>query len=209
LGIISTVGGIQALEPPETWGFSSVAIESLDDIKGLKMRLGSPIHREILNRMGMSTVYIPGSEVYESIQRGVIDMAEYLSPSTNWVMGFHEVAKYHYLSSTRSPFGYSGFFIRKAAWEELTPELQLVVEMAAFAEPMKTYPKTIVADGEAIQKYIDYGTNIGRLPHDVEEELIKVAAEYYDEQAAGDPFYAQVLESRRAFKHLCELQDIR
>ncbi|MBA7686663.1 hypothetical protein ES703_95114 [subsurface metagenome] len=209
LGIVP-VGGLFVLEPPEVWAFSTVPIESLADIKGLKIRLGNPGQREIFSRMGASTVFLPGDEIYESLSRGVIDAAEYLSLSLNWPVGFHEVADYLYLSPTRFPAGGSGFYVSKNAWEKLTPDLQLIVEKAAVCEPVRSYAEAIVREEEALQNFIDYGTKVRNIPKEIDDELVRVSTAYFDEQAAAEePLYAEILESRRAFKQLCESQDIR
>lgn len=201
--------GALVLHPPEIWAHTTVPLNSLDDIKGLKIRLGSAQHREIFTRMGAATVFMPGGEIYESAQRGVIDAFEYLTPSSNWPMGFHEVADYLYLSPTRSPHGYHDLVVYKGAWEKLSPDLKLIVKKATSGEAVRSFAETIGLDGEALQKFIDYGTIVQKLPVDIDEELIRVATEYYDEEAAADPFYREILDSQRAFKHLCELQDIR
>ena len=200
--------GTPLLHPPEIWCHSTVALETPDDMKGLKIRAAGDAG-EILNMMGASTVMVPGSEVYESAARGVIDAFEYGGPAINWGMGFHEIADYLYLSPSRAPTGGSGLFVNDDAWAEISPDLQAMVKYATMAETQLWYAEQIVLNHGALDSYRDYGTVVEQLPASIDEEFIATAAEFYDGKAAADPFFAEVLESQRAFKDICILQDVR
>ena len=84
----------------EVWAMSKKPLRSLADLKGYKIRLGNAALNDIFARMGATPVFLPGGEVYEAAQRGVIDGFEYVTPSVNWAMGFQEVSKYMYLPLT-------------------------------------------------------------------------------------------------------------
>ena len=178
------------------------------DLKGLKMRcLGDG--GKILANMDVATVLVAGGEIYESMQRGVINAFEYSGPSVNWSMAFQEVADYMYISPSRAPTDCFFVGVNKAEWDKLPADLQKIVELAVRTELPKWYSQNVVLDAEYIQKFVDYGTEVSPLPKDIEEELAEVAADYYDELAAGDAMFAKVLQSQREFKALCELQGIR
>jgi len=193
---------------PEIWCHSNKELKTAADIKGLKMRCAGE-GGEIIARMGAATVFFPGGELYESMQRGVIDAFEYGPPQLNWGMAFHEVAEYLYISSSRAPGGSGGFAVNKDAWAKLPDDLKQVVEDAVHADPLKYYTESIQLDAEALEKYIAYGTIVQNLPKVIEDEFLETANEFYDEKAAKLPFYAEVLKSQREFKELCELQNIR
>jgi len=143
------------------------------------------------------------------MQRGVIDAFEYASPSLNWGMGFHEVAEYLYISPSRAPTDCSHVWVNRDKWEELTPDLQMIVEEAVRTTGFDYYAETIVLDDEYLVKFIDYGTKVQLLPQGIVDEFLKVANAYYDEKCAADAFYAEIVESMRAFKEICDKQDIR
>jgi len=194
--------------PPEIWCQSKEPLRSVADTKGLKMRaIGTGAI--ILDKMGISTVSIAGGEVYESIQRGVIDAFEFSGPASNWKMAFYEVAPYLYMSASRAPTASHMFAVNIDSWNELTPDLQNIVIKVARADVPKWFAENIVFDYEYLQMFVDYGTNVEKLPADIDEALMKAADEFYNEQAAGDPMFAKVLESQRQFKELCEFQGIR
>lgn len=187
---------------PEIWCHSNKPLYGPDDIKGLKMRAyGDSV--EVLSLMGAAAVYLPGAEVYEAMQRGVIDAFEYASAVTNWMMGWGEVAEYMYLSPTRAPTDMSSFIANRASWEELTPDLQAIVKQACIARTMGNVAEEMLVETENIQNFIDFGVKVLPLPPSIDEALIAASSEFYDKTAAGDPFYAEVLESQREFQEIC------
>jgi TRAP-type mannitol/chloroaromatic compound transport system substrate-binding protein len=201
---IATAGHL----PPELWAHSNRELKTAADIKGLKMRCAGE-GGEILARMGASTVFFPADEVYEAAQRGVIDAFEIASPTINWGFGAQEVAEYLYISSSRAPTDVSHVWVNRDKWEELTPDLQMIVESVVRNVGFDFYSESIVLDDEYLVKFIDYGTKVELLPQAVIDEFLKVSFAYYDEKCAEDPFYAEIVESMRAFKEICDKQDIR
>jgi len=110
--------------PPEDWAYTTYPLNSLADIEGkLKMRTAGE-GGEILTRMGASTVFMPGAEIYESLQRGVINAFEYGGSTSAEDMGFSEVFKYMYLSLTRAPADTAGFECRIDKWQALPDDLK-------------------------------------------------------------------------------------
>ena len=194
--------------PAEVWAHSKVRLDTLADLEGWKVRFGSAPLLDIFGRMGVAGVSLPGGEIYEAAQRGVIDGFEYITPSVNWGMGFHEVTDYLYLSPSRAPCDRQSVLVTEDAWAELTPELQTIAVKAAEALVPLFFAETIVLDAVALEKFIDYGTHVLPVPKEIDDELYRVASEYFDEQAAKDPYFAKVIESERAFKALCDLQNI-
>jgi TRAP-type mannitol/chloroaromatic compound transport system substrate-binding protein len=200
--------GAAEISPPEVFAHSTVPIETVEDLQGLKMRaIGES--GEVMKEAGVSTVYMPGGEIYEAAARGVIDAFEYSPPSVNWPQGFHEVAEYLYLSPVRAPTMGYGFWVNADSWAEITPDLQTIVSMAVNEELQRYHAELVVWDAEALEKYIDYGTKVQNLSKEVEDHIASVGDEFYAEKAAGDPFYAEILDSQNAFREICVLQDIR
>lgn len=193
------------IHPPEVWCHSNRQLKSMADFMGLKIR--SPGDSgAILSRMGASSVSMPGAEIYESAQRGVIDATEYITQATNWDMGFQEVFKYMYMSPTRAPSDSIGLFANKTAWNKLPADVQGIVMAEVHAETLRWYAWSLQADNIALQKFKDYGTIVETLPADIDAKMVEVAGAYFAEMAAGDPMFAKVMESQDAWKAMCEGQ---
>jgi TRAP-type mannitol/chloroaromatic compound transport system substrate-binding protein len=164
---------------------------------------------EILASMGASTVFFPGAELYESMQRGVIDAFEYASPFLNWGMAFHEVAEYMYLSPSRAPTDVAHVWANKDAWAKLTPDLQLIVYDAVATVGWDYFCESIVRDDEALVKYLDYGTKVLPLPETVVSAYLDAAMAFYAKKSAADPFYKEILDAHWEFKALCDRAGIK
>ena len=104
------------------------------------------------------------------------------------------------MSESSAPFKTIIPFVNKDAWNNLPPSFQqlLIDNMQAMA--VGDYSMRFYGDMEALQKFKDYGNEVLSVPAEVDEAFFKAANEFYDEKAAEDPFFAEVLESQRAFQ---------
>jgi len=187
------------IKPPEIFLHSKVPIESAADIKGMKIRAygdGS----DILGMMGGSMIYIPGAEIYEAAQRGVIDAFESSTAKTDWDLGFHEVAEYVYLSDSRQPMEYIPMIVNKDSWAKLPPDLQFMVTERMRTNILRIYFDLLARDVEALQQYRDYGCQVMFIPDDVNVALYEAADQFYAQRSAEDPFAAEVIASMQAYK---------
>jgi len=198
-----------SVHPAEVWCHSNKPLRSVEDLKGLKIRMGTTALNTIFQSMGASPVFLPGGEIYESVKRGVIDAFEYITPSLNWGMGFQEVTKYMYLSSSRAPSDAQSLFVNMDAWNALPKDLQDIVELVAHRVSHEFFTESVVRDSTAMAKYVEYGTVVEKLPKDIEELLFEKANEYYAAESAKDPGYKKVYDSALKFKEICDMFDIK
>jgi len=131
-----------------------------------------------------------------------------MSAASAYDMGFHEVIDYLYLSHSRAPADETEIWVNKDSWEKLPDDLKTIVTAAAEGELWRYYAYTVAADAVALEKIKDYGVQVLPLPKEIEDAVNEAGTKFYDEKAAKDPFYAEVLASLRAWKELCELQGI-
>ncbi len=200
--------GTAGFLPPEVWCQTNKKIDVPGDIKGLKMRCSGD-GGEILASMGAATVFFPGAEIYESMQRGVIDAFEYASPFLNWGMGFHEVAKYLYMSPSRAPTDVAHVWVNRDDWNALTPDLQQIVMDACSTVGIDYTAESYMKDDVALVQYYDYGTEVMQLPPAVETAYLDAAMAFYDKKSAGDAFYKEIIDDHWAFKALCDRAGIK
>lgn len=184
---------------PALFLHSRYPVNEVADLVGLKMRaLGSGA--EILRRMGADAFSLPAGEIYEAMETEEIDAFEYTSPWVNWAMSLQEVADYVYVSDCRESHQWCHFIVNKTRWNELPDDLKAIVEEINNEETIRSYDEQCQLDIEALAKFRDYGCVVGTLSLEVEEAFLEVAKEYLDEMAAMDAFYAEVLQSLRAFE---------
>jgi len=196
-------------DPPEVWLHSTKPLKSVEDLKGLKVRLGDAAVSKIFEKMGATPVFFPGSEIYESAQRGIIDAFEYVTPTINWGMGFNEVAKYMYLSPSRCPLDNYSLFVNKKVWDALPSDLKAIVEASSKKVAHEFYAEIFILDIEATKKFEEYGVVVEKVPEDIENLLIEKSAEYFAEECAKDPTYKKIYDSAMEYKKYCEEFDVR
>ena len=85
-------------------GWFNKEINSPDDLKGLKMRIPG-LGGNVMSKLGVSTVSLPGGQIYENLVSGAIDATEWVGPYNDYFMKFYEAAKYYYTGGFHEPGG--------------------------------------------------------------------------------------------------------
>ena len=83
-------------------GWFNKEINSLDDIKGLKIRMPG-LGGEVWSRLGATTVVMPGGEIFTALQTGAIDATDWVGPYNDLAFGLHKAAKYNYFPGWQEP----------------------------------------------------------------------------------------------------------
>lgn len=187
---------------PEIFYHSTVPINNLDDLKGLRVR-GSGFWGEIQSRLGASIMGIPGGEIYQALERGMVDAVEFATPTDNWGLGFHEVAPYLVVPGVHQPTSTFSFMVNKDKWNELPDDLKEIVKMSTENMWGKAWSHAAYADMETMQKYRDLEEQgkltIIEFDQESQVKMKQVTDEYYADLAKDDPFFKKVLDSQNAF----------
>jgi len=182
----------------ETFGWFNKPMKSLSDFKGLKFRTAG-IWGEMVNEMGGAVTTCPGGEIYENMERGVLDAFEFSTPSVDYSVGFHELGAYLHGPGIHAPESCFELLVNKDRWNELPSDLRAICTHAAEAMTARIWAFNDYHDAIAMEDLADYGTKFVYLPEDLQKEIVEVANAKYDEIAAEDEFFAKVLESQREF----------
>ena len=111
-------------------GWFNKKINSIDDLKGLKMRIPG-LGGKVIAKAGATAVLVAGGEIYTNLERGVIDATEWVGPYHDYLMGFYKAAKYYYYPGWHEPGTVLEIMINKKAWEKLPKDLQDIITTAA------------------------------------------------------------------------------
>jgi len=180
-------------------GWFNREINSLADLRGLKMRIPG-LGGEVLARLGVETINIPGGELYTAMQTGVIEAVEWVGPYTDQAFGMHQVAKYLYYPGWQEPGAGTEIIVNKTALEQLPADLQAIVEVAARATNQRILDEFTARNATSLRDLVEnHGIELRRLPDDVLIELRKTSDATLDDLVARDPLARRVLESQRAF----------
>jgi TRAP-type mannitol/chloroaromatic compound transport system substrate-binding protein len=180
-------------------GWFNREINSVEDLKGLKMRIPG-LGGEVLNRAGGSAVNVPGGELYTAMQTGVIDATEWVGPYNDLAQSLHQVAKYYYYPGWHDTGPTLELMVNKTAFESLPQDLQAIVTYAARAVNQDMLDEYTYRNAVALEQLKqDPNIEIRRLPDDVIRTLRKITEDIYAETAASDPAFKQVWDSYRAY----------
>jgi TRAP-type mannitol/chloroaromatic compound transport system substrate-binding protein len=182
----------------ETFIHSHKPINSLADVKGLKVRCAGA-WAEILPKLGASTVTLPGAEVYPALERKVIDATEWTTPGGDLVMGFHDVTKYVIVPGAHQPSAPFELQVNLKAWEELPDDLKAIVESAAMNATINCWLKHTSLDVPALDKYRKHGNIVQYLPVEVQVEVAKWGMKWADDHATKNPWFKKVWESQKNY----------
>lgn len=176
-------------------GWFNKEINSIEDLKGLKMRIPG-LAGEVFADAGGTAVRIAGGELYTSMQTGVIDALEWVGPYNDLAFGFQEVARYYYYPGWHEPGSILEFIVNKDSLEALPEDLQAIVRYGARAASQEMLDEYTARNNAALRSLVnDHDVQLRRLPDDVLEALWESSQKVMGELVSGDPLAARVYAS--------------
>ena len=184
----------------QMFGWFNKEINSLDDIKGLKMRIPG-IGGEVLKRAGGIPVTLPGGELFTALQTGVIDATEWVGPYNDLTFGFQKVAKYYYYPGWHEPGSMLELLINKDEWDALPNHLKVIIDTAAKAVNQDLLDEYTARNNKALRELVDvHGVELKKLPDDVIAEFKDIANQILEENAEKDEIVKKVYQSYKNFE---------
>ncbi len=185
-------------------GWFNREINSVDDLKGLKMRIPG-LGGEVLRRAGGTPVNLPGSEIFTSLSTGAIDATEWVGPYNDVSFSLHKAAKYYYYPGWQEPAPALETLVNKDAWDALPPDLQAIVETTCQAITTDMVAEYTYGNTMSLQQLKnDPDVEIRRFPDDVLNRLKEISDEVVAELADSDPKIRKIYDSFSAFKNIAE-----
>jgi TRAP-type mannitol/chloroaromatic compound transport system substrate-binding protein len=181
-------------------GWFKKEINSLDDLKGLKMRIPG-LAGEIFTRAGAETVTLPGNEIFLSLQQGVVDAAEWVGPYNDLTFGFHQVADYYYYPGWHEPGSTLEIIINKDAYNSLPEDLKAIIKYAARASNQEMLDEYTARNNKALNELIEkHNIELKKIPDTVLVELKRITDEVMEDFIADDEMAQKVYKSYKEFK---------
>ncbi len=195
---LNLVGFFAMPMPTQPLGWFSKRVESVEDLRGLKYRTVG-LATQVMQKLGMSVVQLPGGEIVPALERGVIDAFEFNNPTSDMRFGAHDVRKVYMMGSYHQANEYFEIIFNKDKYNSLPDEHKAILRYAAeaastanYATAMDQYSKDFIVLQE------QYGVQVYRTPKDVFEAQLKA----WDEVLADlnqDPFFKKVVDSQLAW----------
>ena len=180
-------------------GWFRKEIKSLEDLKGLKMRIPG-FAGEILSELGLTVTNIAPGELYTSLERGTIDALEWVGPGMDINMGFHKVAPYYY-TGWHEPATELQFLVNKKKFVKLSAKNQAILKTAMKLASYEMYTENYHMSAEAWSKIAsDYpNIKIKTLPKSVMDAMKSANEKLLNEKMKDHPLLKEIIDSQKSY----------
>ena len=182
-------------------GWFNKEINTIDDFKGLKMRIPG-LGGKVLTKAGGTAVLSSGNEIYTNLERGVIDATEWIGPYHDYVMGFHKIAKYYYSPGWHEPGSVLENMFNLKEFEALPAHLKVILESASARMNLWVISEFEAKNNEYLNKIkAEKGVELRKFSPEILQILKKYTDEVLHEMAATDAFTKKVYDSFNTFRN--------
>ncbi|HFA48345.1 MAG TPA: TRAP transporter substrate-binding protein [Bacteroidetes bacterium] len=195
-GLIPMPGGNTGFQ---MGGWFNKEINSMADFKGLKMRMPG-LGAKVLQKAGGTPVLLAGGEIFTGLERGVIDATEWIGPYHDYLMGFHQIAKYYYSPGWHETGSCLEIIVNKNKYEALPPDLQQIIRTASYRANHWMLSEFEAKNAIYLEKLItEENVNLKQYPKEVLAQLKIYTKQTIQELVSSDPFAKKVYENYRSF----------
>ena len=184
---------------PETAGWFRKPIQSLEDLKGLKIRFAG-LGGKVIEQLGASVTMLPGSEIFQALEKGAIDATEFALPIVDQQLGFDRVAKYNYYPGWHQPFTASHLIVNLTTWDSLDSNDQSLLELACTAGVIRNLSSSEGKQGAVVARFEETGALPRVLSLEILRELERVTKRVLEQEAERDKDFAVIYKSQLEFR---------
>jgi TRAP-type mannitol/chloroaromatic compound transport system substrate-binding protein len=180
-------------------GFFRKELKEIDDLKGLKFRIGG-MGGQVLAKLGVVPQQIAPGDVYPALERGTIDAAEFVGPYDDEKLGLDRVAHYYYYPGWWEGGAMMHVIVNTEQWNRLSKTYQRIVQDACEAANNWMLAKYDSVNAPALRRLAARGAQLRPFPLAIMEAAYKAAQELYAEIAAKNAAFKRALDSTNAFR---------
>lgn len=180
-------------------GWFRKEISSMSDLQGLKMRIPG-LGGQVMAKLGVTVQTLPGGEIFQALQTGAIDAAEWVGPYDDEKLGLNKVAQFYYYPGWWEPGTTLEVQINLNEWKKLPPEYQAAIQAAAAETNLITLSRYESQNNEALQRLVQGGVQLRRYSDEIMTAAEKASFEIYDEFGAKDTDFKGILDEWKQFR---------
>ncbi|MDR2297472.1 MAG: ABC transporter substrate-binding protein [Comamonas sp.] len=182
-------------------GWYRKEIRSVADLKGLRMRVGGGLLVEALQKLGVQAYNMPISEAYQALEKGRLDVVEFVGPYDDQKLGFGKIAPYYYYPGWWEGGAELAYFINTKVFAALTPELRAMVEGAAALAAKDLTAKYLAFNPAALKKLLSERVQLRAFPRELMDAGFKAVMATMAEHEAKSATFKKIHRSLRGFQH--------
>ncbi|WP_413168281.1 TRAP transporter substrate-binding protein [Capilliphycus salinus ALCB114379] len=180
-------------------GWFKREVNTLADLKGLKMRIPG-LGGEVMARLGMEVRVLSSDQIFDDLDSGKLDAAEWVCPHDDEQLGLNRVAPYYYFPGWWEPGTTYEFQVNLAAWQKLPSQYRAAFEVAAAEANTRMLANYDAANGQALQRLLSRGTQLRQFSPEILQAAQNIAFELYEEKASKDLIFKQTYQQWKAFR---------
>jgi TRAP-type mannitol/chloroaromatic compound transport system substrate-binding protein len=180
-------------------GWYRKEINTLDDLKGLKMRIGG-FAGKIVERLGVVPQQLAGGDIYPALEKGTLDACEWVGPYDDEKLGFQKVAKYYYYPGWWEGGPTLHSLINLAKWNELPKSYQAALASACEAANCDMMASYDYKNPAALRSLVANGAELRPFSQEILEAAYGASMDVYKEINASNPAFKKIYDSQTAFK---------
>jgi len=156
-----------------------------------RMRIGG-FGGRVLAKIGGVPQNIPAGEIYQSLEKGTIDAAEWIGPYDDHKLGFHKVAPFYYYPGWWEGGAQLTLMVNDKAYNSLSAEYKAILRQAASDAHVVMQARYDALNPGALKQLIGEGAKLSRFPRDVMDAAFKASREVYAELNDKNPNWKKV-----------------
>jgi TRAP-type mannitol/chloroaromatic compound transport system substrate-binding protein len=180
-------------------GWFRKEIKSVEDMKGLKMRIGG-FGGQVMTKIGVVPQQIAGGDIYPALEKGTIDAAEWVGPYDDQKLGFNKVAPHYYYPGWWEGSATLHLFIGLDKWNELPKSYQAIVRSAAAMANTWMVAKYDASSPKALKELVASGTKLAPYPQSVLDACFNATNEVYAETNAKSANFKKIFDGWKDFR---------
>jgi TRAP-type mannitol/chloroaromatic compound transport system substrate-binding protein len=181
-------------------GWFRKEIKTVDDLKGLKMRIGG-FAGVVMSRLGLVPQQIAGGDIYPALEKGTIDAAEWVGPYDDEKLGFYKVAPHYYYPGWWEGGPNLSFYVNKKEWEKLPKSYQAAFEVAAAEANVKMLADYDAKNPAALARLLKNGAKLHKFDRSIMQACFEAANDVMEEEAAKNPAFKKIYEPWKTFRN--------
>jgi len=154
----------------------------------------------VLSKLGVVPQQLAAGDLYQALEKGVIDAAEFVGPADDEHLGLHKVAKYYYYPGWWEGSATLSLFINPKALAALPPEYAAALRVAAAEANQWSTAKYDVTNPQALRRLVAGGAQLRRFPTQVLNKCNTAATELYAELSEKSPAFKKIFTPWSKFR---------
>ena len=181
-------------------GWYRKELKTVADLKGLKMRMGGGVFGEAMAKLGVVSQNMPAGDIYQALEKGTLDAAEFVGPYDDAKLGFNKVAPYYYYPGWWEGGADLEFFINNKKYNALSADNKAILDAACKVAATDMTAKYDAWNPIALKKLVADKTQLRAFPKALMDAGFKASMEVFAIHEAKSPEFKKIHQDMRAFQ---------